>query len=136
MFKGCTSLTQAPELPATTLDNGCYHSMFFGCTSLTQSPELPATTLANNCYGDMFLNCNKLNNISVGFTEWHNTATSHWVSGVASSGTFVAPSALPDERGYSRIPEGWTFLPNDAKSFTITGVDTNPEVNGTYVLVN
>ena len=84
----------------------------------------------------MFNGCNKLNNISVGFTEWDGIPTNSWVSGVSSSGTFVAPSALHDERGNSRIPEGWTFLPNDAKSFTITGVDTNPEVNGTYVLVN
>ena len=45
MFVGCPSLTQAPELPATTLDSECYAHMFQGCTSLTQAPELPATTL-------------------------------------------------------------------------------------------
>ena len=50
MFYGCTSLTQAPELPATTLASNCYDSMFSKCTSLTQAPELPATTLALNCY--------------------------------------------------------------------------------------
>ena len=57
MFYGCTSLTTAPELPATTLANYCYHSMFSKCTSLTTAPELPATTLASNCYSSMFLNC-------------------------------------------------------------------------------
>lgn len=25
---GCTSLTKAPELPATTLANSCYYGMF------------------------------------------------------------------------------------------------------------
>ena len=50
MFKECSSLTTAPELPATTLANNCYDSMFKGCKSLTQAPELPATTLANGCY--------------------------------------------------------------------------------------
>ncbi len=35
MFQDCTSLTQAPELPATTLDVACYHSMFEGCTGLS-----------------------------------------------------------------------------------------------------
>ena len=30
--------------------NYCYSSMFYNCTSLTQAPALPATTLANNCY--------------------------------------------------------------------------------------
>ena len=35
----------------------CYFQMFSGCTSLTQAPELPATTLADNCYYYMFNNC-------------------------------------------------------------------------------
>ena len=60
MFYGCTSLTQAPELPATTLAIYCYDSMFQGCTSLTQAPELPATTLAEYCYSNMFKGCTNL----------------------------------------------------------------------------
>ena len=60
MFYGCTSLTTAPELPATTLKYGCYYSMFQGCTSLTTAPELPATTLANDCYCYMFQRCTSL----------------------------------------------------------------------------
>ena len=60
MFYGCTSLTQAPELPATTLAYYCYSQMFSGCTSLTQAPELPATTLAKSCYFSMFSNCTAL----------------------------------------------------------------------------
>ena len=34
MFNGCTSLTTAPSLPATTLSTRCYNSMFNGCTSI------------------------------------------------------------------------------------------------------
>ena len=60
MFKGCTSLTTAPELPATTLANNCYEYMFRGCTSLTSAPELPATTLADSCYSGMFTGCTSL----------------------------------------------------------------------------
>ena len=60
MFAGCTSLTTAPELPVTTLADSCYHSMFGGCTSLTTAPSLPATTLANYCYYSMFGGCTKL----------------------------------------------------------------------------
>ena len=60
LFSGCTSLTQAPELPATTLAYSCYSSMFSGCTSLTKAPELPATTLTGNCYGSMFSGCTSL----------------------------------------------------------------------------
>ena len=60
MFGNCTSLTQAPELPATTLTDYCYSFMFGGCSSLTQAPELPATTLASNCYSSMFNGCTSL----------------------------------------------------------------------------
>ena len=64
MFEECTSLTQAPELPATTLADYCYQSMFKGCTSLTQAPELPATTLADFCYYEMFKGCTRLTQAS------------------------------------------------------------------------
>ena len=60
MFSGCTALTQAPLLPATTLANSCYEGMFQGCTALTQAPSLPATTLANRCYIVMFQGCTAL----------------------------------------------------------------------------
>ena len=60
MFQGCTSLTTAPELPATTLAESCYQGMFYNCTSLTTAPALPATTLAENCYNSMFGGCASL----------------------------------------------------------------------------
>ena len=60
LFKGCTSLTKAPVLPATTLADSCYYMMFYGCQSLTKAPELPATALAQNCYQYMFYGCNSL----------------------------------------------------------------------------
>ena len=60
MFSGCTSLTQAPELPAEALADSCYYEMFSGCTSLTQAPELLAETLANHCYFGMFSGCTSL----------------------------------------------------------------------------
>lgn len=60
MFCGCTSLTAAPELPATTLADNCYQEMFRGCSSLTKAPALPATTLASHCYQYMFYDCTNL----------------------------------------------------------------------------
>ena len=60
LFKDCSVLTSAPELPATTLANECYHCMFSGCTSLTSAPKLPATTLADYCYSIMFSGCTSL----------------------------------------------------------------------------
>lgn len=60
LFRGCANLTSAPELPATTLADYCYHAMFSGCTGLTSAPELPATTLADECYCSMFSGCKGL----------------------------------------------------------------------------
>ena len=60
LFYNCTSLTQAPALPATTLSSLCYASMFDGCTSLTTAPELPTTTMVEGCYRYMFYNCTSL----------------------------------------------------------------------------
>ena len=61
LFYGCTSLTSAPELPATTISVGCYQDMFNGCTALTTPPpSLPATTLPIGCYQGMFNGCTSL----------------------------------------------------------------------------
>ena len=60
MFRGCASLTSAPELPATTLASCCYAYMFGECTSLTTAPELPALTLTDLCYHLMFNGCSSL----------------------------------------------------------------------------
>ena len=89
MFDGCTSLTAAPDLPATTTDTYSYQSMFqnctsltaaptsigassttiasfccygmfSGCTSLTTAPELPTTALSKSCYTNMFRGCTSL----------------------------------------------------------------------------
>ena len=60
LFKDCSVLTSAPELPATTLAGNCYDSMFYNCTNLTSAPELSATTLAGNCYMSMFSGCTSL----------------------------------------------------------------------------
>ena len=60
LFSGCTSLTTAPTLPATTLKDYCYNFMFSGCTSLTTAPTLPASTIVPGCYKDMFNGCASL----------------------------------------------------------------------------
>ena len=40
MFRGCSSLIDVPDLPATTLDGYAYSEMFQNCTSLTVLPKL------------------------------------------------------------------------------------------------
>ena len=116
MFYGCTSLTKAPVLPATSLTDYCYDSMFIGCTSLTTAPELPATTLANGCYSYMFQGCTSLNYIKCLATDISaSSCTSNWVSGVASTGTFVKAAGMESwTTGTSGIPEGWSVLDNNS----------------------
>ena len=60
MFAGCTSLKTPPVLSATTLQIACYDGMFQNCTSLTAAPQLPAKTMAINCYQGMFKGCTSL----------------------------------------------------------------------------
>ena len=114
MFYGCASLTSAPELPATTLANDCYYAMFNQCSSLTQAPSLPATTLANRCYYNIFNSCSNLNTIKLGYTgnfaDAPTEAFNYWVQGVASTGTFYY-NGSDTTRGTSAIPSGWTVTP-------------------------
>ena len=114
MFRNCTALTQALELPATTLVDRCYDSMFSGCTSLTQAPELPATTLSDYCYYYMFKDCTslKLSTIQTGeYTVAYR---------IPSSGTgTTATNALTN------------MFASTGGIFTGT-----PEINTTYYLSN
>ncbi len=60
LFYGCSSLREAPELPAMDLKDCCYFRMFMNCTSLLATPDLPSAKLATYCYGNMFFGCNSL----------------------------------------------------------------------------
>ena len=138
LFEDCSAMVTPPDFPALTLDTSCYNRTFTGCSGLTALPYLPASVLAVNCYYQfcngcssitqaiikgtgtlpsqscrrMFYGCSALNRIEVNFTNWNgaNNATTEWVSGVAASGTFIKPTALPEEYGVDRIPTGWTVV--------------------------
>ena len=111
MFSWCTYLNQAPQLPSTTLAKGVYWYMFEKC-AFTTAPDLLAETLVAECYGSMFTGCANLNYIkcmaNAGFTASNCKQT--WVTGVASSGTFVKDSGVAVStwtRGTSGIPTSW-----------------------------
>jgi hypothetical protein len=139
MFSGCTSLTTAPELPATELAEYCYCGMFYGCTSLTTAPELPATTLAWNCYMNIFIECSNLNYISCLATTYHYRNTDDWVKGVASTGTFVKhPDMSKWPTGVSGIPSGWTvindpYTPQECLKLEITADDVSGRKTNTTI---
>jgi hypothetical protein len=110
MFENCTSLTEAPVLPATTLADNCYFGMFSGCTSLTKSPDLPATELnKESCYKYMFNGCTSLNEVTC-YAESITGAnsTDSWLANVASSGTFNCVNAsIWTVDSSSGIPVDW-----------------------------
>ena len=83
--------------------------MFDGCTALTTAPELPVTTLVNGCYNYMFRGCSNLNYIKAMLTtEPSTTYTYNCVNGVASTSTFVKNSAATwTTTGVNGIPTGW-----------------------------
>ena len=109
LFEGCTSLTKAPVLPATTLADSCYYRMFIGCQSLTKAPELPSTTLATDCYYEMFSGCQSLKEVRVSATKTASRALTYWLSGVSATGDFYCdPNATIFPTGKSGIPENWT----------------------------
>lgn len=111
MFAHCTGMTQAPELPATVLATSAYTYMFQECVSMETAPDLLAPTLANYCYTGMFDACSHLNYIKCMATSITATnATSTWVSGVASVGTFVKNVNTNNwVVGINGIPVGWVI---------------------------
>ena len=106
LFYNCSSLTTAPELPATTLAENCYNHMFGNCTSLTKAPELPATTLANECYKTMFIGCQNLRYVKCLATDISATdCLTDWLDGTMLLGTFITADNKPAyESGTSGIP--------------------------------
>lgn len=114
MFKGCTSLTTPPSLPAKKLVRYGYYSLFRGCTSLNMVPNLPATELAVYCYHSMFDGCKALK-VSEAQTESYQYA---WR--IPTSGTGTEPA-------------GWNgnMLYNTGGTFK-----GGPSINTTYYVEN
>ena len=111
LFALSSTLADASELILPFyVTEGCYYRMFRGCTSLTSAPALPATTLAASCYKNMFEGCTSLNYIKCLATNISaNDCTKDWTYEVADYGTFVKASNMNNwERGNNGIPYAWT----------------------------
>lgn len=128
MFCSCTSLNQAPVLQATLLKHSCYMSMFENCTSLVQAPVLPAVFSADYCYRWMFDGCAKLNYIKCLMTDTSATGcTDDWLANTALIGTFEC-----DNKKYftldssSGIPKGWTIAEINPDPPTQPNPDPDP----------
>ena len=126
LFQDCTSLVSAPDLPVTTLTEGCYKSMFSGCRSLTQVPELPATTLAEDCYNQMFSGCSSLTQVPA--LPATTLAKSCYYGMFGGCSSLVQAPELPAttlvKSCYNYMFEGCTKLNYIKALFTTTPSDT------------
>lgn len=111
LFYDQSAIVDASMLKLNTnkLAPNCYQNMFNACTSLTQAPELPAATLAPNCYKGMFQDCTSLNYIKCLATDISaSNCTKNWVAGVSATGDFYAPASIVWTQYVSGMPAGWT----------------------------
>ena len=110
MFYGCSALKEAPVLPATEMKFECYRSMFRSCISLTKAPDLPAPELENGCYMRMFDGCYKLNSIRVGTLSLGDDPTA--INGPTYRWIINGPTGS----GVFSLPCGSTFDRRDESS--------------------
>jgi len=113
MFYGDFSLQSPPNLSATELAEYCYAYMFANCTGLYNAPTLGASTLKTQCYRYMFYNASYIDFVRCMATDLSaSDATSGWLAGVSSTGTFIKASGVSWTTGSSGIPSGWTVYEN------------------------
>lgn len=108
LFSWCSSLTAAPELPATTLEQSCYQQMFLGCTALTTTPNIPDVIMASNSMTQMFSGCSSLAKVVVSITVWNASNATQWLNNVAATGDFYNLGGATIPTGTNGIPSGWT----------------------------
>lgn len=113
MFYGCTSLAEAPELPATILASHCYAYMFQNCTALVEAPELPAKTIGTNSYNYMFTGCTSIKRIKM------NASSYSWGTNMLNG---CRALELVDMTGSTGIPQ-------------LSNVNSFANTNDTYTIV-
>ena len=77
MFFNCTSLSAAPELPATTLANNCYIWMFSSCTSLSAAPKIKTYVSNINAFNNMLYEA-KYDPETIELIGWGDLTSCSW----------------------------------------------------------
>lgn len=94
-----------------------FYRLFKGCNAIKTSPRLGAELLYAHCYDEMFCGCKYLNRVKARFVSFAavgnaiGNATNHWLSGVATNGTFVTintPTGIM-QRDDNYIPNNWNI---------------------------
>lgn len=111
LFRGCSALIKAPNIPSTTLSEGCYYCMFYE-SGLIEGPELPAKSLVAHCYEYMFARSFNMLNVKVHAESWNTAYTFDWLSATAweQSGVLTKPTNTTIPSGNSGVPSNWTTV--------------------------
>ncbi len=124
MFNGCTALLAAPELPATTVGASGCRGMFYGCTSLASAPSSLPTNLGNTCFREMFRGCTSLSTApQLGATNV--PAESYWSMFYGCTALLAAPELPATSIGQSCYEEmfcGCTSLTSAPSSLPATAL--------------
>lgn len=112
MFYGCTSLVKGPTQINANIPQGGCNQMFYNCTSLIKAPDLLGTSVGSYGCNQMFEGCTSLNYVKcMATTKSGSSNFTSWLSGVASSGTFVKnTNSTLWGRSASGIPSNWTVV--------------------------
>ena len=91
--------------------------MFYSCSSLTNAPKLPATTLALDCYRFMFTVCSKLKEVycnaryNADGSEITTNIGYNWLNAVPNTADCIFYKnkdwSGPTTRGVHTIPSNW-----------------------------
>ena len=107
----CNSMLSSDFENITSLSKYQYAfiSLFKGCTSLTKAPALPATTLSDYCYYYLFEGCTSLKEVRISATKKATGALANWLANASATGDlYCDPNANIFPSGISGIPSGWT----------------------------
>lgn len=117
LFINNNGLTDASELIFPETHKYSCAGMFRSCTSLTKAPEVPKNLIKEELEGSimlMFSGCASLNYVKMNTVEGVKQNTvENMLLGVSPTGTLVIPSAATysdeDLRTWTGMPDGWTI---------------------------
>ena len=89
--------------------------MFSGCTALTTAPVLDASTLFEHCYRKMFYNCSNLKSVTILGTFRNLNNLDYWLKDAGTRAVNrtlkVSSKAFYDEKMALKNPTEWQ-IPN------------------------
>ncbi len=117
MFQGCTSLTRTPEFPASLTGNvpaSACEEMFKDCTALVSAGNLPNATVEASGYKGMFSGCTSLITLpaSISGTSGDSACEEMFAGCTSLANAPVPTSNTVGNRGYFGMFRGCTSLIN------------------------